>query len=168
MNKIVLNIIRIVCLIVVGSFFLSFFVVSCNGKDYHTTGIDAAFGNKEKKVDPHPLLILVPSVALIVLILVSIPSLRGKNMQFDKKITAIDCVTVIGSIIGIILLAIAHNTALKEVRARLGINDISSYFRAGIGFKISAGAYISMFVSSVVGIILRKINISPQNNASSG
>jgi hypothetical protein len=153
---------------VVGSFFLSFFVVSCNGEDYHTTGTDAAFGNKEKQINPHPLLILVPGVALIVLILVSILSVREKNVQLDKKITATKCVTVIGSIIGLILLAIAHDTALKEVRSQLGMNDISSYFRTGIGFKISVGSYIAMFVLPFVDIILRKINIFPQNNVSTG
>jgi len=156
MSKLALNIVRVVCLVVVGCFFLSFFVVSCNGKDYHTTGLDAAFGNEEKNVDPHPMLVMVPGIALIVLILISIPSIQNKNWQFANKFSAVDCIAIIGGILGLLLLAIARNVAITEVRGQLGVNDISSYFRTGVGFKISAGLFIVMLLMPFADIFLLK------------
>ena len=153
MNKTILNIIRLICLIVVGSLFLSYFVITCNGQEYHTTGFDAIFGNEEKKVDSYPQLILVPLVAIIVFIAVTILSKKENNV---RKITAI---TVIGGIVGIILMIIAYNTALNIVRKQFGISDISSYFSTGIGFKICVGAFISMVIFPFVGMVLPKNKI---------
>ena len=168
MNKSSLLIIRIVCLVVVGSFFLSYFVVSCGGAEVNISGMEAAFGIDKEDIplDPSPMLLVIPVVTLVVLVVLSVPTiLKKQEIIKSQKISFFSVITMIGSIIGLIMLAVAHNGAIGKVQRELGARDISKYYHTGVGFKICVIAFIVMFVMPFVDKFILK-NLPPQNNAS--
>jgi tetratricopeptide (TPR) repeat protein len=144
MSKIVLRVVLIACLVVMGCFFSGYFVVSCQGAEINISGMEAAFGIDKDYIplDPAPLLLLIPGVALVVLIALSVPSvlekLEGANLSAKLPVT--------GGAIGLLLLAIAHYAAIGKVKEELGGIDISSVYHIGLGFKTSVLAYTVMLV----------------------
>jgi hypothetical protein len=163
MSKIALRIVRIACLIVVACFFFGYFVISCQGAEISISGMEAAFGIDKKHIplDPSPLLLLIPVVALVVLIALSVPPVREKLKAADLPPTKL---SIAGSVTGLLLLAIAHYAAIGKVEKEFGDIDISSVYHTGFGFKISVLAYIAMFVTPFAGKMLNK-NAPSQNNA---
>jgi len=151
---------------VVGSFFLSFFVISYDEEEMNYNGFQVALGDEDNGIDAYPMLFLIPGIAVILLVLLFISSMH-KNMLSEKiKISVSDCITVIAGIIGLALFAIARNKAIGEITSQLDldIGDISEYFHTGLGFKIGVGSYIAMFILPFVDIILKII--FPQKNSS--
>ncbi|GHU34752.1 hypothetical protein FACS1894172_15480 [Spirochaetia bacterium] len=166
MNKIILNIIRLICLVIVACFFFSYFVISCMGEEANISGKDAAFGfdmGNNIKSDPSPVFIFIPGVALVVLVVMGIPSKKNEFDTSKKKISGKNYIPIIGSIIGLVLLIIVYNKSIGEVKKQIGVRDISEVFRTGIGFRASVVAYIFMFVLPFVDMILIKLKSSPQN-----
>jgi hypothetical protein len=156
MHKVVLNVIRLLCLVVVLCFFFSYFVISCGGSESHISGKDAAVGfdmGMGVKSDPNPGLLLIPGVAIVVLILLSVSPKGNETASTGKSAFGKRAVPVVGSIIGLIVLAVAYNASVGEVRGQAGGQDISSVFRTGIGFRTSVAAYIIMLVLPVVEML---------------
>jgi hypothetical protein len=140
---------------VAASFFFGYFVVSCGGAEVSVSGMEAAFGidkGKDIPLDPSPMLLLIPVVALAVLMALSVPSVRGK-LEGAKWPTTL---SVSGGAIGLLLLGIAHYAAIEKVKKGLGSHDISSVYHTGLGFKASALAYIAMFVMPFADKMLNK------------
>jgi len=171
MNKTALLIARIACLAVVGCFFFSYFVVSCNGKELTISGIDAALGADKKGIELNAQVwfLLIPGVALAVLVALGAPSIQEKLKQVKSPVSRISvsgCITIIGGIAGLLLLTIAHNWALGKVRQGIsreiggyGLSlDISSVYHTGLGFKASVLAFIVMLVLPFVEKYLRTKN----------
>jgi hypothetical protein len=165
MSKMALFVIRITCLVVVGCFFLSYFVISCQGAEVNISGMEAAFGMDKENIplDPKPMLFVIPVIALIVLLLLSVPSIRKKLENINSPIKIIPfsgIITILGGIIGIIMHIIAHNEAIGKIKSQMGgmgIN-ISSIYHTGIGFKISVIAFIVLIIMPFVDkIILKKL-----------
>jgi hypothetical protein len=163
MSKIALRVVRIACIVVVVCFFFGYFIVSCQGAEVSISGMEAAFGIDKENIplDPSPMLLLVPVVALVVLMALSVPSVREKLE--DAKWPA--QLSVAGGVIGLLLLAIAHYMAIGKVKEELGGHDISSVYHTGYGFKTSVLAYIVMFIIPFVDKMLKKTAPS-QNNES--
>jgi len=158
MNKITFYIIRLVCLVVVGCFFMSFFVVSCQGSEVHFSGFEAAIGvNKDSiDLDPAPMLFIIPVVAIIVLLLLSVPALINKfeNMNSPIKIIPFTgMIAIIGGAIGIIMHIIANNAAIERVRSE-GRGMIS--YKTGIGFTISVIAFVILLLLPFIDKIIPK------------
>lgn len=172
MNKISLLIVRIVCLGVVACFFSTYFVISCSGLKVNISGMEAAFGIDKNDIplDPSPMLMLIPGIALVVLVALSIPPVRKKLECAKlpiKNVSIISGIPIIGGITGLILLANAHYAVIGKVQKEMGGYDISSIYHTGFGFKASVFAYIVMFVMPFVDKMLLKKITSQQNNSAS-
>jgi di/tricarboxylate transporter len=132
--------------------------------------MEAAFGidKGEIPVDPAPFLLLIPSIALIVLITLTVPSIREKieDTKPQGGISRSEIVCILGGVIGLILLTIAHNGAIGKVKAELGGSDISKYYHTGLGFKISVLGFISIVVMPFIGKILLNKNVSSKSSSS--
>jgi hypothetical protein len=146
---------------------MSYFVISCqNEKDEITvSGMEAAFGIDKKnmnvswadddlELDAYPILLIIPLAALIVLLALTIPAVREKleGINSPLKIISISgIIIVIGSIIGLIILAIANNIAIAEVKEQ-GEGYLSC--RTGFGFNLSKFAFIVMLIMPFVDIFV--------------
>jgi hypothetical protein len=146
MSKAALRVVRVTCLVVVACFFSGYFIVSCQGAEISISGVEAAFGIDKDHIplDPSLLVLLIPAVALVVLIALSVPSVREK-LEGAKLLPA--KLSVAGGAIGLLLLAIAHYAAIGKVKKELGGIDISSVYHTGFGFKTSVLAYIVMLAT---------------------
>ena len=168
MNNIILNIIRLLCIVVVVCFFSSYFVISCMGQEAHISGKDAAFGfdmGNNTKSDASPVFLLIPGVALFVLIAMGNPSnMNGQRSHENNSVTTI--IPVIGSIIGLALLFFIYNSSIGEVKKQIGGQDISSVFRTGNGFRLSVAAFIIMFVMPFLDKILNSSSTNSYNRNS--
>jgi tetratricopeptide (TPR) repeat protein len=161
-SKIVLRVVRVACLVVVACFFSGYFIVSCQGAEISISGVEAAFGIDKEYIplDPAPLVLLIPVVALVVLIALSVPSVRKKREGVKLSPARL---SVAGGAIGLLLLAIVHYAAIGKVKEGLGGYDISSVYHTGFGFKTSVFAYIVMLVMpladkiSVLKLIVRLV-----------
>ena len=194
MSKKALLVIRIACLIVVGSFFFSYFVVECNGVKVNISGFDAAFGidKGEIPLDPSPIVLLIPVIALVVWIALSITSIRNRmegakssaiNSKVEqvkkledaikkledskspvKYISAIGIIPAVGGVVGLLLLAYVHYRAIGRLRSEIRIIDISSLYHTGFGFKTSVCAFVTMLVMPFVDKYLLSKNSSSQSD----
>jgi hypothetical protein len=132
--------------------------------------MEAAFGidKGEIPLDAAPWLLLIPVIALVVLIALTVPlaheKLEGIKPQGGLSKSEILC--VVGGIIGLILLAIAHNGAIGKVKAQLGGSDISKYYHTGLGFKTSVLGFIAILVMPFIGKLLLNRNISLGSSSS--
>ena len=158
MGKITFLVIRIACLVVVGSFFLSFFVVSCQGTEVHFSGFEAAvgIGKEDIDLDPSPMLFIIPIAAIIVLLLLSIPALKD-NLEAKtspvKIIPFTGFIAMIGGAVGIVMHIIANNAAVAKVQSE-GEGMIS--YETGIGFKLSVIAFIVLLIIPFVDKAISK------------
>lgn len=171
MSKITLLIVRITCLIVLGCFFMSYFVISCRGEEgkINISGMEAAFGLDKKnlnvswaeddlELDAHPMLLLIPLIALIVLLALTASKVREKLEGIKLPINLVSIfgiITFIGGIIGLIILSIANNTAIAEIK---DIGEGALRCRTGFGFNLTKFAFIVMLIMPFVDILIPFVN----------
>jgi uncharacterized membrane protein len=132
--------------------------VSCQGSEVHFSGFEAAIGVEKSDIDldPAPMLFIIPGIAIIVLLMLSIPSLRNNLENKDSPIKIISfagIIAVIGGVIGILMHIIANNAAMAKVQSE-GQGMVQ--YQTGIGFKICVIAFVIMLVMPFVDKIIPK------------
>jgi hypothetical protein len=146
---------------------MSYFVISCQGEkgEINISGIEAALGIDKKDLNvswaddnlelkAYPILLIIPIAALIVLFALTIPAVRKKNEDTKlpgKKKFIMGIIAIIGGITGLIILAIANNIAIAEVKEQ-GKGSLSC--SPGIGFTISKFAFVVMLIMPIVDIFV--------------
>jgi hypothetical protein len=102
------------------------------------------------------MLFIIPVVAILVLLLLSIPALI-KNMENKnspiKIIPFTGIIAIIGGAVGIIMHIIANNAAMEKVRNE-GQGLIS--YQTGTGFKISVIAFVILLLLPFIDKIIPK------------
>jgi hypothetical protein len=145
MSKTTSLVIRAACLVIVGCFFFSYFVISCSGMEVNISGMEAAFGIDKGDItlDPEPLLLLIPAAALVVLLALRIPSAQKK--EAEAKPVGRRLPVACGAF-GLTMLSIAYNGAIGKIGEGMGsyVREVSSIFHTGFGFKASVFAFIVM------------------------
>jgi hypothetical protein len=165
-SKTALLVIRVACLVIVGAFFFSYFVVSCSGVEVNISGMEAAFGidKGEIPLEPTPFLLLIPTVALVVLLALSVPSVREKL----KGVKSFDfTLSVAAGAFGLLLLFIAYNQSVGKVREEIGGygRSLGSVYHTGLGFKASVAAFIVILAAPFADKWLLNKNAPPRDNA---
>jgi hypothetical protein len=108
------------------------------------SGAEAAFGATKSEyieLDPAPALLIIPIIAIVVLLALSVPSLKSK---LEQNAVAAKFLPVVAGAVGLIALLVAHLAAVGKLRKDMDVIDISSLYSTGFGFRASVVAFIVM------------------------